>query len=1022
MKSLTELNSFNAATVFEFNDERPPNVILNTDSVFDQQVDIFEGENHISPNSVEVNDIINYDVTNLSYNIDLTNMPDGTSVIWSPSTPAWMNDSVDGDVYSITGFKTPADWEIVKNPTIDIPNDVEGIYNYTASLTYTTATGVETVDWIVTVTITGVDELQDANRFFFTSNTTQTLTGTPAIIDTDSGKTYTITLTPSNTASVTSLSSTGTGGSSSFNGTTKVLTIVGTKNQVNSHLSNVSFTASTVQEDFNITYLLTNSTNGVTDTKIQQFRCLDVLYLGGVRTATLYYTEDTTKAVSGGPLVTDTDYDGSGVYTYTVFPSTTAAVSTMSATTTLTGKTITNAGAVVNSTDTSKFGSASMKFNGLASSYVSIDSPQFNLSNDDFTIEFWVRVPTNTQTGGILNKIGSSVWGGHLGYSIVFNNGKIYFIQGLVTPFNYSPLGAVATVGNTNTISANTWTHIAFSRLNGVLRTYQDGVKITENSTSTFPDSTQALQIGKAYYGDDGFGNNSGQWYDVWNNSNGILNGYLDEIRFSRIARYTGNTFTPATSAFTYDSFTTLLIHSDGANNTTSFTDDIVGADGSGTTSFNSSTKTLTISGSRDAVNRIIDNITLVPATDYAQNFVLNYRVVTPRGASATATKQQNMFISGDDTEIVNMNFSRQYTANNANFLFTSNTPQITDNDVSNPTYTAQLSVSSSLGGWATQRNGNRTQTLTKTGTRSEVNAWFATVVYYPNKGVSSSGTFTYTQFKNGVQQITQSVSLNGNAGNYPVNSYVWGPSTVGTSQWRPTWEEVYYVGRVRILTVGGGGGGGLGGGGGGWVRVSTNVTITQSTYAITVGAGGAAGNYNFSIGNYENGQAGGASSFGGLATAAGGGGGGRAGGSGGSYIGGTGTGGTSGVNSTSRSGGSGYISSTQRRGGGGASPSANGTAASTNGSLGSDRFGGAGGAGYTYDGLVYSPGGTGGFYDQVNGQAVSGSMASATAGAGGAGNIGGAAISNNQGGLKTGLPLATAGQNGRVKIWVEVT
>jgi hypothetical protein len=47
----------------------------------------------------------------------------------------------------------------------------------------------------------------------------------------------------------------------------------------------------------------------------------------------------------------------------------------------------------------------------------------------------------------------------------------------------------------------------------------------------------------------------------------------MDEIRISKVARYTSN-FTPSASAFTLDDNTLLLLHLDGENNSTVFTDD----------------------------------------------------------------------------------------------------------------------------------------------------------------------------------------------------------------------------------------------------------------------------------------------------------------------------------------------------------------------------------------------------------------------------------------------------------------
>ena len=51
------------------------------------------------------------------------------------------------------------------------------------------------------------------------------------------------------------------------------------------------------------------------------------------------------------------------------------------------------------------------------------------------------------------------------------------------------------------------------------------------------------------------------------------FNGYIDEVRVSKIARYT-TTFTPATTPFQNDVNTLLLLHMDGTNASTVFIDD----------------------------------------------------------------------------------------------------------------------------------------------------------------------------------------------------------------------------------------------------------------------------------------------------------------------------------------------------------------------------------------------------------------------------------------------------------------
>jgi hypothetical protein len=114
-----------------------------------------------------------------------------------------------------------------------------------------------------------------------------------------------------------------------------------------------------------------------------------------------------------------------------------------------------------------------------------------------------------------------------------------------------SPGGAA--ISYTHTFS-NAWVHFALVRSGNVFTLYLDGgSKGTTTMSGTL--ANNALRFGRN-------GTDTGDG-----------SGFVDEIRISNTARYTSG-FTPSTTAFTEDSNTLLLIHSDTTNGSTTFTDD----------------------------------------------------------------------------------------------------------------------------------------------------------------------------------------------------------------------------------------------------------------------------------------------------------------------------------------------------------------------------------------------------------------------------------------------------------------
>ena len=627
MNSLEDLNNFNGTAILEYTDFRNPTVEFDRPEATNQSVTVNEGATFPVNLGIEIVDVVEPTTSAPTYTIDVSSLA-GTTVSWTtvPSGCTVTNPST--GVYTISGITTQAIWDIVKYPNISLapapPNGFSGTFSYTASVDYTDGvTGSESQEWTVVVTVLDVTILNNALDQRYDISTTTEIENTPSIIDLDSeypGATWTIEATPSPTNSITSFSSSSTsGGTFTYSAVTKGFTIVGTRAQVNAHLSALSLTSNTVAIDFVLTYQATNDQDAATDTKYQNFKNIDVELLSNP-TPIIYYIEDTTKDFDSGLTITDEDYTGSGDYTLVITPSTTSAVNTMS----------------------------------------------------------------STGTGG----------------------------------------------------------------------------------TSTF--------------------------------DNGL--------------------------------------------------------------------KTLTLVGTKTQVNERLTALSIVPATDYDQNFSISYDLTSPE--SDTVTKLQNLYISSSDDEISNM-ITRNYVSNNENSLFATDTPVITDFDTDGGNYS--ISLNCSFGLWSSDGT-TLSNPYTYTGTKAQVNSHFSTIKFYPDANISANGTFTYTQLKNGVTQLTQTVGLTGSVGSYSDSRSL---TFLTTQNWTPTLLDVRYGEVKEITLVGGGGGGSAGGGGGGQVIYSdTEITISNQTYSISVGAGGAAGNSNITANGGANGYNGGNTTAFGL-TALGGGGGG---------------------------------------------------------------------------------------------------------------------------------------------------
>ena len=277
--------------------------------------------------------------------------------------------------------------------------------------------------------------------------------------------------------------------------------------------------------------------------------------------------------------------------------------------------TVTPIGTTHTDTTIKKFGTASCQLDGN-SDYLSIpDSGDWVFGTGDFTLEAWVYNTTASGTQRLFCHTAHNV-NGEQGFNVFLDSGG----TGRLT---WSTNGNNEYSWNfTNCMTQNTWTHFALTRTGTSLKVFKNGV-LTDSTTDA--NMTTIYGGGKPLF------------IGAMNQSNssvsGYFEGYIDEVRFSNIVRYSG-AFSVATTAFTADKDTKLLLHMDGSDGGTTFTDSSwTGADGTG----------YAVTAVGDMVNTRVSNHSMV-----AQS---NLHIIGPKiGSSAIAFDGTGDYLSAPDS------------------------------------------------------------------------------------------------------------------------------------------------------------------------------------------------------------------------------------------------------------------------------------------------------------------------------------------------------------------------------------
>jgi hypothetical protein len=194
----------------------------------------------------------------------------------------------------------------------------------------------------------------------------------------------------------------------------------------------------------------------------------------------------------------------------------------------VTGATVTRGGSTLPTTSTaqSKFGGASALFS-TAGGYLSIPhAAKVNAPTGDFTIEFWLRRSGFTGSPAVLyNKANGT---GAYPYQVYLDAANQLVFRGL----DAAGTSTVFTCQSTTVISTSAWYHVACVRQGSTFRLFVDGVQESAGS------SAAAL-----------FNNSFPVYLGAFSTGGNVYLGYMDDVRFTKVARYTAN-FTPPSSAF----------------------------------------------------------------------------------------------------------------------------------------------------------------------------------------------------------------------------------------------------------------------------------------------------------------------------------------------------------------------------------------------------------------------------------------------------------------------------------------
>ena len=194
--------------------------------------------------------------------------------------------------------------------------------------------------------------------------------------------------------------------------------------------------------------------------------------------------------------------------------------------------TVTGAGNAQHSTVQQKFGTSSVYVDGTGD-YVSTGASATALDVlNDHTIDFWAYIESYAY-GYFIGNVNHQ--------SATLSSFRVYLNSNGTLDYRLYRANDTSTfITSANTAPLNQWFHVAAVHEGTAMALYVNGV---QEATGTFSDVVQDAGERTVHIGAGNYGTG------IWNSADSYLQGYMDEIRVSNIARWSGN-FTPPTASY----------------------------------------------------------------------------------------------------------------------------------------------------------------------------------------------------------------------------------------------------------------------------------------------------------------------------------------------------------------------------------------------------------------------------------------------------------------------------------------